>query len=336
MFGWLAHWLYGTGKRPDPAVLDKIVDRTDPRLRLLSGYERALGKGAGTSLAFCAALGGRLGEPLPLSLRSFTTDRRLGLFFSSPASLLSALEHSGSLSDFFSSPSLGDEAHALLLMQRTEKQRFGREERNGEVVNDVAQTVVSFDRHRIVLASPSRDALLAALPGRGLEVLLAVASRHLANEGRVKTELESELMHIDMKLATLAHPANSITQGLPSGCRPLPDSRHALEVLRRDTQKRLTLIKRMTELPGVLQTVRHILEHPDDYFRLRPARLALDRMGVLQPDGAEGSDITRIDLEEVMLGHGEPFCRAVVPVTITRSALLELRQGFGGEAALSS
>ncbi len=335
---WFGRWFSWAGARPDvdPSVLEKVVDRTDPRLRLLPGYARALRAGVRQSLTFSAGLGERLDTPLPLSLRSFTTERRLGLFFSSPASLLAVLERSEPLQQFFRSPSLGGEAHALLLMQRSENLRFGCVERNGEVINDVAHTVVSFDHHRIILPCPSRAALLEALPMRGLEVLLAIANRHLVSEEQLRAELEGELMRVEMKLATLPGSGALLAGTLPSDSHHLPDTLPALKRMREELQGRIAQLRQMTELTGVLKTVCHILEHPADYFRVSPARLMLDRMGVLQSEPADAADATEVTLEEVVLGHGKPMSRAVVPVVIHYDELMELRRDFGPVAQPTS
>lgn len=315
------------------ALVEQAVEGVDRRLRLLPDYRKQLLPGARVARDFLHGLPGQMGAPLELSLAGFTADRRLGLFFSSPASLYAVLSRSHALSLFFSAAANGTEAHALLLMNRTEIQRFGMRCTRGGVETDVAQTVVSFDAHRLVLPCQDRASLLAAMPVRGAAVLIQSMSRRLQRLEHERLELELEETRISMRLAMLAMPGSKMVDALPQDGIDLPSDRAGLLVRQAEVKSRLDVLREKLELGGICSLLAHMLGHPADYFRLRQVTLCLNRMGVKLEEGdmEEAGDATRLDLEEVLPDEdAPPMSRVVVPVVIRLDAIRELQQqGFG-------
>lgn len=327
---WIRGILGGSSAQDEglSAVLDHVVASTDPRLSLLPGYRKTLLPGVRATLEHVAGLSSSLPESLDLSLLAFTLDRRLGLFFSSPASLLALLKRSEPLRSFFLSASNGEQAYALLLMLRTDTQRYGLSDERGELRADVAQTVVSFDHHRVVLPCISMDALREQVRQRGVDVLARVIAVRLENLNQERQTLDSELMRIRLRLSALAHPESLVIDAM-QGEDTLPSSKAELEARQAALQHRLDEVRSMTELSGLLDMVAHILEHPADYFRVEQEVLSLDRMGVLQTDpGHEGA--TRLYMEQVLLGHDKVQRRVVLPVRVSRSALDDLERCVEG------
>lgn len=311
-------------------VLDRVVASTDPRLSLLPGYRKVLTPGIRASLDYVARLSAALPEPLDLSRLSFTLDRRLGLFFSSPASLLALLRRSDPLRSFFLSASNGEQAYALLLMRRTDAHRFGMSNEKGALRADVAQTVVSFDHHRVVLPCPSMQALCEQVRQRGIDVLSRVIAVRIEHLNQERQDLDSELMRIRLRLSALAHPESLVIDAMQAD-DSLPAGKAELEARQSALQHRLDEVRGMTELSGLLDMVAHILERPGDYFRIEQEVLSIDRMGVVQTD-PDHDGVTRLCMEEVLLGHDTVQRRVVLPVRIARQAMAELEHFVGEEA----
>lgn len=305
-----------------PETIDRLVAATDARLALLPGYRKALAPGMRLTLQYVDSMGRGLPDTLDLSLLSFTLDRRLGLFFSSPSSLLTLLKSNASLQTFFQSASNGDDAYALLIMQRTDSTRFGVASLDGELRSDVAQTVVSFDHHRLILPCSSIDELRRRSPERGLDVLTRVIAHRLELLEREKVDLECELTRVNLLQSAQAHPGQVLIDAFPTG-DAMPASREALAARRQDVVQRLTELKGLTELSGLLELVGHMLEHPQDYLRAELTRVDLDRMGIIQQEGSD-QETTHLYMEEIKLGLNEPVRHIVVPVHVSRSAIREL------------
>jgi hypothetical protein len=328
MLAELLRRLRGESPKPGkilPAVIDQVVAATDSRLALLSGFRRSLTPGIRISMNYAESLAQTLPDVLDLSLAAFTLDTRIGLFFSSPASLLLLLKRSQGLQEHFHSAGNGEDVYALLLMQRSDTLRFGVACQDGEIRSDVAQTVVSFDHHRLILPCRSHDDLLQLVPQRGLDVVTGVIARRLAQLEKERGDLEGELTQIRMRLSVLANPGALLINAMPAEHHQLPMDRNALQRRQEQVLDRLQELRNVTDLKGELDLVCHMLEHPQDYFRAERSLLYLDRMGIrLDADCAQPPiDICQ---EEVLLGQEEPIYRVVLPVHASRTAMAELER----------
>ncbi|CUA82457.1 MULTISPECIES: hypothetical protein [Gulbenkiania] len=329
MFQNLLRWMHGAGPRPEgadeaDARLDELVERIDPRLRLVPGYRRKLLPGVRRLLAFSRTLGRLTDAPLPLSRQGYSQDRRVGLFFSSPASLVVTLRQSPAVQAFFAAPSSPDTAYALLVAQVSENQRYGMATDEGEVRSDVEQTVVSFDNHRLILPCDSLQGLAEAMQGRGLEEVVALigAALHAAESRRVV--VETELTRVRLRLSAAQSPGSVVIDSLageaPEDVATLSERLKALET-------ELVTLREASGLESRLTLAMRLMEHPTDVFVLHPATLYLDRLGV-KYDSNERPDVYAVSFEELRLGGADALRRAVVPVAIPRGALRDLEEEY--------
>jgi hypothetical protein len=245
-------------------AIETVIDGCDGRLRLLPGYQQRLLPGTAT-LDYLAGLPWQRIAPLELSLRSFT-DRRLGLLFSSPLSLLLCLKGSAPLQSFFCRPAR-DEAWAIMSMSRSETVRFGMVEHNGEIRSDVAQQVVSFDQHRLIEPSATPEDLQQSTRRHGLTVLVAVIDRRIKLLQQMRLDLQTELEQLQLKLATFGQEGRVVIDATggsgtwPVCSRQMP--RHYVSA-RPKCSSSCNLV-RLTELDGILEVVREVLEQPEGF-----------------------------------------------------------------------
>jgi hypothetical protein len=311
--------------REQAALIEQLIDTCDRRLRLLPGYQDALAPGMRVSQTYLSSLMSQLPPVLELSLPSFSRDPRLGLLFSGPASLLELLESSETLREFFLSASNGDEAWALLAMQRSETGRFGVAMENGELRSDVAQVVVSFDGHRLMVPSPSQEAFLQRSGAHALDVLSAVIARRLSLMEQSRQLLESEQARLQLRLLALQSEGCTVVDGQADD--DLPDSVAGVDARLAELKPQLAELRSHAGLEGMLDVVRQVLERPEDYFCVQTVTLRLNRMGIKVEGDDEGA--TDLMLEEVVLGKLQPIRRALVPVRVRRGDIAELRRQFG-------
>ena len=340
MFDWLWQKLeLDAASRQRKATLlqaiEAVVDGSDARLRLLSGYQQRLLPGMRRSLDYLASLPWQRIEPVELSLRGFATDRRLGLLFSSPLSLLLFLKSSAALEDFFLSASKGDDAWAMMSMSRSETARFGMTEHNGEVRSDVAQLVVSFDQHRLMDPSANQEDLQQNVSQRGLAVLVAVIGRRLRLMQQMRLDLQSELEQVQLKLLTVSRGGGKVidaTGNVSSGAASLPADEPGLRQREAALQQQLQPLASLAELGGILDVVCQVLEQPAEFFRIDAETIYLNRMGV-RHERPDADDVTALSYEHVVLGQLQPVSRAIMPVHVNRQQLRELEQQFADELA---
>ncbi|POZ60240.1 hypothetical protein [Chromobacterium alticapitis] len=307
------------------AQVEQLIDICDRRLRLLPSYQDALAPGMRTSQVYLSSLMTQLPSVLELSLHGFARDPRLGLLFSGPSSLLELLDGSDGLREFFLSASNGDEAWALLTMQRSETRRFGVAMENGDLRSDVAQIVVSFDGHRLMMPSPNWEAFQQRSGAHALDVLGSVIARQLSLMEQARQQLEAELARLQLRRMALQSSDCMIVDGQSGD--DLPESLPAVDARLNEVRPQLDALREHASLEGLLQMVRQVLECPEDYFSLQSVTLRLNRMGIkLEGETDEG---TALELEEVVLGKTQPIRRALMPVRIRREAIDELRRQFG-------
>lgn len=312
--------------REQAMQIDRLLSACDRRLCLLPDHQHALMPGMRIAQAYLSTLSDRLPPVLELSLQSFSRDPRLGLMFAGPPSLLELLDGSDALREFFSSAANGDEAWALMTMQRSETSRFGVAMENGELRNDVAQVVVSFDGHRLQMPCASEEQFRTQSGERALNVLTSVIARQLSMQEQTRLQLEAELGRLQLRRLALKSTSQVVVDG--QGDDDLPDT--LAEVDRRLSEVRplLESLRELNSLEGALDSVRHVLEHPDDYFSLESVTLSLNRMGIKSDALEEGA--TTLQLEELVLGRDKPIRRALMPVRVRRESIAELRRQLGG------
>jgi hypothetical protein len=316
-------------------AIETVIAGCDGRLRLLPGYQQRLLPGTRRTLDYLAGLPWQRIAPLELSLRSFATDRRLGLLFSSPLSLLLCLKGSAPLQSFFLSASQGDEAWAIMSMSRSENVRFGMVEHNGEVRTDVAQQVVSFDQHRLIDPSATPEDLQQSTRHHGLTVLVAVIDRRIKLLQQMRLDLQTELEQLQLKLATFGQEGRVVidaTGGSGTLASLQPADAQALRQREAEVQLQLQPLARLAELDGILDVVREVLEQPEGFFRVEAQTICLNRMGVLH-DRVDADDVTALSYEQVILGQLQPISRVLMPVHVQRQHLQELEQQFADELA---
>ncbi|BBF86085.1 hypothetical protein DLM_2478 [Aquitalea magnusonii] len=316
-------------------AIETVITGCDGRLKLLPGYQQRLLPGIGQTLDYLAGLPWQRIPPLELSLRSFATDRRLGLLFSSPLSLLLCLKGSAPLQAFFLSASQGDEAWAIMSMCKSENVRFGMVEHNGEICSDVAQQVVSFDQHRLIDPSASAEDLQQSTRHRGLAVLVAVIDRRIKLLQQMRLDLQAELGQIQLKLATFGHAGRVVidaTGGAGTVASLQLSDVQALRQREAAVQQQLQPLARLTELDGILEVVREVLEQPQGFFHVEAQTIYLNRMGVLH-ERLDADDVTALCYEQVVLGQLQPISRVLMPVYVQRQHVQELEQQFADELA---
>ncbi|QBJ79137.1 hypothetical protein [Aquitalea sp. USM4] len=316
-------------------AIEMVIDGCDGRLRLLPAYQQRLLPGVRLTLDYLAGLPWQRIDPLELSLRSFSTDRRLGLLFSSPLSLLLCLKSSESLQSFFLSASQGDQAWAILSMSRSETVRFGMVEHNGEVRSDVAQQIVSFDQHRLIEPSATPEDLQQSARRRGLAVLVEVIDRRIKLLQQMRLDLQTELEKIQLKLATFGHAGRVIidaTGGTDNMASLSPEDAESLRQREAELQQQLQPLARLAELEGILDVVCEVLEQPARFFHVEAQTIYLNRMGVLH-ERQDADDVTALQFEQVVMGQLQPISRVLMPVQVQRQQVQELEQQFADELA---
>ncbi|MGL6069677.1 hypothetical protein [Craterilacuibacter sp.] len=315
------------GLNDDKRELDDFI-RTlarvaEPKIELLPGWRRSLLVGARQSRAYAEKLASGLAPALDLSPQGYNADRRVGLMFANPEVLYQTLNGSEALRDYFLRAANGDEAYGLLVMQCQQKSHFGSALRNGQLLDDVAQTAVSFSGHRLVAVCRNEAELKLEAVQRAFHALATVAARRIELQTARLQALGTEKMQLELKLATLSGKA-LVVDATPENDR-LPDTREALLAYLAEVNQELQTLSAVATLEGKLAEVQRVSNAPEHYLAVRSEQLFLDRMGIVRSP-SEGEDGIPLDIETMTFGRIEPVERVIMPVRITRQALAAWRE----------
>jgi len=161
-------------------VIERAVDGTDPRLRIVRGYKKALKKSVIQAADYVIDLIDSLPEPVVASKATLATDPALAALLYSEDSMNQIISWDAAMREFRSSNRLTvGPVTALLIAHRTEKHGFGYAEVGGQILKDVPQTTISFGQHLLLEPTGDEQATRRLLKRRAFDHLLSVALLHL-------------------------------------------------------------------------------------------------------------------------------------------------------------
>ena len=205
--------VFGSAEEPAPhpgelinRAIERAVDGTDSRLRALTGYQKKLRPAVIHALDHLITLVDGLPPVLDLTARAFGTDPESTAYFVSIEHLHEVLERDATFNQWLDSAegTAAEDIVVLLLMTLTERKVLGVALEGETLRHDVAQTTVSFSRHRLVDPARAEVETRRLLKRRAFDHLLTLA---LASIGAVladRRELERERDVLRRKRAALA------------------------------------------------------------------------------------------------------------------------------------
>ena len=149
----IAGWLRPAPPLPaeERIAVERAVDRVDPLLRLVPGYQKRLAPAVRRALAHGDALVAALPGPVDVHAGAFGTDPLVRAFFSTPGDIADTLGRSQELRHYLAAPShqLAESFYGLLGARRREKDVMGTA-MFGEVMRaDTPQTLLYFADHTL-------------------------------------------------------------------------------------------------------------------------------------------------------------------------------------------
>jgi hypothetical protein len=291
------------GHYPESLVemaIERAVDGTDSRLRLLPGYRKRLRAPVIQAIDHVVALVDGLPAPLVASRDGFNADPRLAALFVSAAHMLEVLGHDRTMLEYLSGSSgLADRLTALLLVERIEKNALGMELAGDQVRRDVAQLTVSFRNHRLVEVTDSEAETRRLLKRRAFDHLLSLALARIVEAREERADIARQRDVLRHKLATLERSGWSFEEGEGAPPEPvalqaeLADIETQLERLGSDAD---VLNTHLELVAAQLAQAAQLLQ--GDTFRMR-----LDSMNVQRDaQDASGRDIELPEIQNA-LGH---------------------------------
>lgn len=258
------------------AAIERAVDGTDPRLRMLPAYAHKLRRSVVHAAKYVIQLIDDLPDPVPLSIENFSSNPALAAIFYSKQRLEQIASQDPALRDFSKHQSpLAESLSTLLAVTTKEKHVFATALVDDKMQKDVAQTTLSFEHHTFVEPAASEQQTRLLLKRRAFDHLLAVALSQLAERKEEREDLNSRKSLLRCKLDITARSGGFKNHTLSSDQaqlqQRLEDIEQQLKALGPDEQV----------LPSNLAIVNDVLERAADHLWAEDISLCLDRYYVL-------------------------------------------------------
>ena len=185
------------GRYPDTLIemaIERAVDGTDPRLRLVTGYRKRLRGPVVHAIDQVVALVDGIPASLAAGPEGYRNDVRLPALFASIDDMLQVFGRDRALSDYLASPEGqgAESVSALLLARREERNILGMDLVGDQVRRDVAQVSVSFAGHHLLEPRTSEEESRRFLKRRAFDHLLALALAQIAEVRVERADLKRQ------------------------------------------------------------------------------------------------------------------------------------------------
>ncbi|HYQ70999.1 MAG TPA: hypothetical protein VET88_03615 [Gammaproteobacteria bacterium] len=310
-----------TGTRmPDVlATVERVVDGTDGRIRLVSGYRGKLQDVIRSSLAFADELVEQIPGGIEVNRHTFVTDPYVNAYFANVTDMRGIFSHSSEIKDFMEGYGDNDavECCALLCMHMTEKTVLGMELAGDILKKDVRQVAVNFSDHRIYSPAPQEPETRRGLKQCLFDGLVTNALERITRMRLKNYRLSSEFQILKAR-----------QRRQQAALQKSGDAVLAAEY--QDTCRRLDKLEaELARAPlatpqAAMEQVVTVFKNPEDFVQLRKFSLRLNKMGILIGDDT-GQPCNQIDLTEVTIGDGDP--RIVTLARFPRSEILPPSDG---------
>ena len=301
-------------------AVDKAITLTNPRLKLLPSYHKRLAPSVETTIKFLQGLVKQLPAVRPMSVETWSGDPALRAFFVSPSDMKGVLAQADNLRAVFEKYPELDKAYLVLGMAFTKQRVFGLGLQGDMIQRDVAQLTVNFSDHKTRLCGSDEAALRRVIGVEIFEYLISRALSEIGAERNERQELQANRSLIRARLRLLQQHGPGL--GSMLGEAPAEASQQArLEAELLDNERQLeTMGGGEALLEGELETLKGILDNPQDYLSIEPMRLRVSSMNVVLDETSTESG-AEVDFAVIELKGTTPQQRAFVIASLTRTEL---------------
>jgi hypothetical protein len=305
------------------STVERVVEGTDSRIRLVSNYEKKLQDAVSRSLEYTDDLIDQIPEAIEVSANTFVSDSHVNAFFVNVSDLRTVFSHSSEIREFMEDYSNVDTSHccALLCMRKSEKTVMGMELAGELLKRDVQQTAVSFSDHRIYSPTPSEAETRKGLKQCLFGGLVTNALEHIVQLRLASLRLKKERQILQAKLRGWQRNKGAAQQNARPAAelaKEIDEIRQKLSMIEEQLKKNHPVTPQES-----LQQVNAVFSHPDKFVRFKECSLRLNKMGI-KIDADSRQACNEIRLVEVKIGDELP--RVVTLAKFPRDELLPRKE----------
>lgn len=296
-------------------AMEKVIDGTDSRIRLVPNYRRKLYKSILTALDYADRLVTKIPHTIDLDSRHFVDDPYLRALFPTLDGLRRVCHRSSELREFFREPAhwQSEQGTALLCMHRNEETVYGMELEGEHVIRDVRQQRVTFEDHH--LYSPAEDEQMARL---GLKCCIfeglvnnALSNLSAMRKRRLALETRQQVLNARMRSQCRLGTTSPDFQRRVRERADLGAEENELKAI----EKELAEIGYLTP-ENCLQQVNATLSEPQKFIRLKKIPYRLDSNNIIRSKNDTSHKSRELHFAEVRIRGEQP--RVVTLARINR------------------
>jgi hypothetical protein len=280
-------------------AIERVVDGTNARVRLVSGYQNRLREGVSRCLQHIEDLVSRMPTAIEISRRAFATNPQVSAFFVNPQELQRVFGQCDELRAFFAGHPKASLrfAYVLLCMKKTEKTVLGIGLANNMLVREVPQTSVSFAGHQIFSPCASeaetrevlKSCLFSSIIHYARDRLLAVQSK------KYELEADRRRIHTEIHIRSAGR--------APSGARDVAGKDSALveldQALANNARALRDLGADVRSPETYLRELLGIIGRPEEFLKVEDNCMRVSKMGIRIREGSTAGNPIRVDELEV-------------------------------------
>ena len=289
MFNFLSSLFSPTVARPPgvddeliEAAIDRVIEGTDTRLKMLGGCRRQLRDPVEKAVAHVIAIVAALPEPIEISSRTFGSDPRLRAVFASVDHMKEKVGAAETVNAYLKQKVIGgnSQLYGLLSMQWQEQNRLGMVLQDDRIQRDVQQVAVNFLNHNFVGPSVSNDEAVWNIKTRAFDFMVEVALERIVAVGTRYENLKKQQLLLKRKLDTM----RAGNWGIEEILRPESSGEKDFSVLETQIdaiENELAQLGAHHEvLDRNLQIIKDTLASPAELLALRNVEFELDSMNI--------------------------------------------------------
>jgi hypothetical protein len=280
------------------AAIERALDGTDPRMRILPGYNKTLRDPVIHAIDHVMALVDNLPAAIPATREGREADSALAALFISASRMGEILGNDSSLGDYLRATSpVPDTVTGLLVAQRNEKHGFGYALVDDKVMNDVAQVTVSFDEHRLLDITASEEETRRLLKRRAFDYLLSIALGNVSEQRDEREKLTQQRALLRVKLDILQRGGSSFSRDMG------PQDRSVLQARMDEVESQLATLGPAHEvLQRNLSIVAEVLAAAEKHLYIEQKNLRIDMHSILHSDS--DTAVPAVALHDVCSSNG--------------------------------
>jgi len=308
-------------RRVDEAI-ERVLDTTNPRLRLARRYRARLAPAVETALVYAGELVASVPSARLANAAAWANDPYMQAFFATASDLVQAFSRAPDLRAHFErNPGL-PEAYAVLGMELTERKVLGMAMEGDRIRGEVAQTTVSFGDHRVRICGRTEPELREEIERRLVDQLALEGLARVVADQSSRKELEQERAVLKARLQMLERKGAGMGGALGGAAMGAADLARLQSQLEENTGKLASSGGGAKMLDHELDHIRSVLAEPAQHLYISSRRLRIDRMNVVIEAGSAQAGTELEFLVARIPGTTPPKMRAFTLVRFPRAELL--------------